>query len=505
MRRSLGDPAAEAVVRRVAVEEGVDPDILVSVWQQESSGSTDLARQGQPLQTGPNAGAYARGPFQIMSFHGPIPEDFEGQARWAARHLRERGVRGYYGTGKAPPGFPSTDEYEAQVMARAGKPLMVAQAGTPDVQQGLLGQAQEISAAPAGGWLSQETQMDDTLMGGGTMARLMQDPTFLLGAAMLAQGGGQAGPLGKGLLGGTAAYQAMRQQEEANRLRQLQIKAMQSPRSANITEYEYLRQMGVPHDQAMRYSFAGNAGYGERGMMMGNVPMVQVTNPDGTTSIRPMAPQELDYRTQVIEDEKRAASKAEGLGKQTADLTGEINKVVLSAPGLIKQTDQLIADIEAGKYNDTGPITGRIAEYWSPEIADLQFKATEQVLQNLQIVNLAPVTIKELELMGQLYAGAYKTPQQNLAVLKYLNSRMKERTKRMRKLSNYLRSGGKIEDLPQWVEDEFDPFDEVAPLPDFGAAPAAPQMPVTVQQKPAGMSEEQWQELQRLRRATGGF
>jgi hypothetical protein len=262
----------------------------------------------------------------------------------------------------------------------------------------------------------------------------------------------------------------------------------------------------------MRYSFAGNAGYGERGMMMGNVPMVQVTNPDGTTSLRPMTPQELDYRTGVIGTEKRTASTAEGLGKQTADLRGEINKMATTLPSLIKNTDQLIADIEAGKYQDTGPLKGRITEYWSPEIADLQFKATEQVLQNLQITNLAPVTIKELELMGQLYAGAYKTPEQNLAVLRYLNGRAKERLRRMRKLDAKLRSGGKIEDLPQWVENEFDPFDEVAPLPEFSATPPSPASPsaptasVAAPQKPAGMPDNQWQELLRLRGATsGGF
>jgi len=502
--RTPPSPAAEAVVRRVAIEEGVDPDILVSVWKQESGGGTDLELRGQQIASGKDAGAYARGPFQIMSFHGPIPEDFEGQARWAAKHLKERGVRGYYGTGKAPPGFPSTDEYEAQVMARAGKPLQVAQAGIPDVAQGLLGQAQEISAARAMGLPPQEMQqMDDSLMmGQGTLGRLMEDPAFLMGAALLSQSGGTMGGVGKGLLGGTAAYEAQRQNRALEQYRRQQAQLLQNPRSANVTEYEYLRKMGVPHDQAMRYSFAGNAGFGERGMMMGNVPMVQVTNPDGTTRVRPMSPQELGYRQEVIEGEKRTASKAEGLGKQTADLTGEINKVVLSAPSMIKQTEQLIADIEGGKYQDTGPIMGRIKEYWSPELADLQFKATEQVLQNLQIVNLAPVTIKELELMGQLYAGAYKTPQQNLAVLKYLNGRMKERTRRMRKLAGHLKAGGKIEDLPTWVESEFDDFDEVAPLPELGAAPT---MPVTVSAKPAGMPEEQWQELQRLRGATGGF
>ncbi len=344
-----------------------------------------------------------------------------------------------------------------------GKPLQVARAGRADISSGLLSQALPDT-------MKEADMPQSDLMGESTLARLMQDPMFLMGAAVLSQSGGATGDIGRGLLGGTAAYEAQRQNRSLEQYRQQQLKAQQNPRSANIAEYEYLRQQGVPHDQAMRYSFAGNAGYGERGMMMGNVPMVQVTNPDGTTSIRPMAPQELDYRRGVIEEEKRTASTAEGLGKQTAELRAEINKAATVMPSLIKQTDQLIADIKGGKYQDTGPIKGRITEYWSPEIADLQFKATEQVLQNLQIVNLAPVTIKELELMGQLYAGAYKTPEQNLAVLEYLNGRAKERLRRMRKLDAKLRGGGKIEDLPQWVD----------------------------------VADDQWQELLRLRGMTGG-
>jgi hypothetical protein len=485
------------IVRRVAEEEGVDPRLLDSIWAQESTRGTDPGLRHPAIKSGPRAGEYARGPFGIMSFHGDLPDDFEAHARWAARHLKDRGVRGYYGTGKAPAGYPSTDEYEAQVMARAGKPLQVARAGRSDISSGLLSQAQPDA-------MEEADMPQSDMMGEGTLARLMQDPMFLMGAAVLSQGGGATGDIGRGLLGGTAAYEAQRQNRALEQYRMQQAQAAQNPRSANIAEYEYLRKQGVPHDQAMRYSFAGNAGYGERGMMMGNVPMVQVTNPDGTTSLRPMAPQELDYRRGVIEEEKRTASTAEGLGKQTADLRAEINKAATVMPSLIKQTDQLIADIKGGKYQDTGPIKGRITEYWSPEIADLQFKATEQVLQNLQIVNLAPVTIKELELMGQLYAGAYKTPEQNLAVLEYLNGRAKERLRRMRRLDAKLRGGGKIEDLPQWVDDEFEPFDEAAPLPDFQAAPAAPSVPVTVPQKPAGMADDQWQELLRLRGMTGG-
>jgi hypothetical protein len=491
------------LVSRYATEYGIPPLLALAMMDRESSGN--------PRAVSP---AGAQGLFQLMpgtaaDLGVDDPFDPEQSIRGGLNYLRQQYdefgswpfALGAYHSGPQRMKLagdinnlgPQGRSYVAALSPYAEQP-------TPQMQS---------PAPPA--LLAQE---EDAAMPGNPLEELMSNPMFLMGAGILANNAGvPAGEaIGRGLLGGTAAWQAQQQRTAENDLRRQQIQAIQSPHSANITEYEYLRQRGVPHDQAMRYSFAGNAGYGERGMMMGNVPMVQVTNPDGTTSLRPMTPQELDYRTGVIGTEKRTASTAEGLGKQTADLRGEINKMATTLPSLIKNTDQLIADIEAGKYQDTGPLKGRITEYWSPEIADLQFKATEQVLQNLQITNLAPVTIKELELMGQLYAGAYKTPEQNLAVLRYLNGRAKERLRRMRKLDAKLRSGGKIEDLPQWVENEFDPFDEVAPLPEFSATPPSPASPsaptasVAAPQKPAGMPDNQWQELLRLRGATsGGF
>ena len=112
--------------RQIILEEarraGVDPAVALSIWEQESGGSTDLSVRGPVLPSGKWKGHYARGPWQIMSFHGDIPNDFRGQTRWAMQHLKERGVRGYYGTGNpVVPGHPTTDQYEAEVMGRAGK------------------------------------------------------------------------------------------------------------------------------------------------------------------------------------------------------------------------------------------------------------------------------------------------------------------------------------------------------------------------------------------------
>jgi hypothetical protein len=216
----LSPGEAEATVRRVALEEGVDPAILLSIWQQESTGGTNLGKRGQTLQSGPHAGHYARGPFQIMSFHGEIPGDFEGQARWAARHLKERGVRGYYGEGKAPAGFPTTDEYERQVMARAGKPLQVAQAGRADIVPGLLSPGAQ---QPPPMTTLEAPQMDEMQQPAGFLDNLMGNPLLYTGAATMAAGGGPAGELGRGVLTGLGGYQAMQSNNSLQEYRRAQI------------------------------------------------------------------------------------------------------------------------------------------------------------------------------------------------------------------------------------------------------------------------------------------
>lgn len=117
---------AKRIVIEEAISAGINPDVALSLWKQESGQSTDIAMRGPVLPKGKWAGHYARGPWQIMSFHGPIPEDFRGQTQWAMKHLKERGLRGYYGTGSpVVEGHPTTDQYVAQVMGRVGKPVDV--------------------------------------------------------------------------------------------------------------------------------------------------------------------------------------------------------------------------------------------------------------------------------------------------------------------------------------------------------------------------------------------
>jgi hypothetical protein len=381
--------------------------------------------------------------------------------------------------------------------------MQLARAGVPDVQAGLLSpQAQAMQPMPQ----PQEITMDNPeLLGEGSLEAMMANPMFLMGASILAN----RGNVGRGLLGGTAAWQAMRQGNEANALRRMQIQQMANPRSANITELEYLQKLGVPRDQALRYAFSGQAGYGEQVDMAGKVPYVQIQNPDGTKSWRPLTEAELGQRQQVITEEERVGKAGQEYGKQTADLRKQVNDAAMILPDSIKRTDELISELRSGKYADTGPVMGRIKELWDPDLAKLNLQAMEQALQNLQITNLAPVTVKEMEMIQQMYAGSYKTPEQNAAVLEYLNKRMRERQRRMRLLDAKMRQPNfKIENLASWA-DELTPFEDAVGefAPPGGAAKAAPApaIPKAVQKKPENMPDEVWQELLRLRSTTGGF
>ena len=65
------------------------------------------------------------------------------------------------------------------------------------------------------------------------MAALMQDPMFTLGASLLASAGGQAGPVGRGLMGGIAGYQA---QQSNNTLQEYRRAQAEEARRKAIAE-----------------------------------------------------------------------------------------------------------------------------------------------------------------------------------------------------------------------------------------------------------------------------
>ena len=65
---------------------------------------------------------------------------------------------------------------------------------------------------------------------------------------------------------------------------------------------------------------------------------------------------------------------------------------------------EILAAVESGRIGEAVPLVGRITQYFDESAAMLAAEATSQALQNLQIVNLAPVTEKEFAELKKMFA-----------------------------------------------------------------------------------------------------
>jgi hypothetical protein len=105
-------------------------------------------------------------------------------------------------------------------MARAGKPLQVAQAGRADIVPGLLSPGAQ---QPPPMTTLEAPQMDEMQQPAGFLDNLMGNPLLYTGAATMAAGGGPAGELGRGVLTGLGGYQAMQSNNSLQEYRRAQI------------------------------------------------------------------------------------------------------------------------------------------------------------------------------------------------------------------------------------------------------------------------------------------
>jgi hypothetical protein len=119
----------------------------------------------------------------------------------------------------------------------------------------------------------------------------------------------------------------------------------------------------------------------------------------------------------------RERERARKYGGMEPEAVQGMNTQLAAAKTQLAQTNYLLKELESGKYDkDIGPIQGRIKQFFNPETALMQMYSVDAALQNLQIVNLAPVTEFELGLIMQMDANAFRTVGQNKAVL----TRLKE-------------------------------------------------------------------------------
>jgi hypothetical protein len=88
-------------------------------------------------------------------------------------------------------------------------------------------------------------------------------------------------------------------------------------------------------------------------------------------------------------------------------------------------------------YRKTGLLEGRWRGYTDKEAAALQFKVVQNLLDNLQITSLTPVTEKEIDLVKGLYAQLTNDPEANLGVLEQLQGVLRGKLRQFDEMDNF--------------------------------------------------------------------
>jgi hypothetical protein len=122
----------------------------------------------------------------------------------------------------------------------------------------------------------------------------------------------------------------------------------------------------------------------------------------------------------------RDVAAGKGVGTGDAELANAASTGALAledqwhtANSLISQSEALRDQIAKGQIN-TGPIEGFLLStigVGSEELSAMSAQQVEQQLKNLQIVNLAPVTVKELEMVARMWADISKNENANIGAL----------------------------------------------------------------------------------------
>jgi len=90
------------------------------------------------------------------------------------------------------------------------------------------------------------------------------------------------------------------------------------------------------------------------------------------------------------------------------------------ASSMAQSSKEYLDMIDSGEL-DTGPMDAILLSVFgvgTEQLAAMDAQAVEQTLQNLQITNLAPVTVQELRTVAKLWAQAHATPTVNKGILK---------------------------------------------------------------------------------------
>ncbi len=151
---------------------------------------------------------------------------------------------------------------------------------------------------------------------------------------------------------------------------------------------------------------------------VGGVPYVQQTQAGGAERMIPLNEWQRNYRLQVAGDEQRNLTQSEKWAAADASFEQEVPMLYNTFERQLALVDELIEDIENGRFQDTGYFEGRYRGRLTEEGGYLTSLLNRQALENLQIVNLAPVTEQEFETVRDIFGNILNDPQANLGALK---------------------------------------------------------------------------------------
>lgn len=172
------------------------------------------------------------------------------------------------------------------------------------------------------------------------------------------------------------------------------------------------------------------------------VPYVEYQEPGGRKVTRPLDEWQRQYRTDVIEDETRTEDMAAAFARADAEFELTVPQLYQGVQRQLQLLDELEAAIQQGQYDDTGIVEGRIRTLVDENLAYLQAINIDQTLQQLQAVNLAPVTENEIALLRTLYPDVLVEPEANLGRIRAARRRLQGSADKMRgQLTHYADEG----------------------------------------------------------------
>ena len=289
------------------------------------------------------------------------------------------------------------------IKAPAGaQPVMLAQAGRPDIEQGLFAEMPDMGGqmAPQGPEQPQAPGFFDRLNAA------MSSPLFMTGASILANNQGNYGAaapaIGRGLVGGQLAASTMREDTANAQARQLQAKLAQKKAEEEQRYFEnveaYIRTLPV-EQQAQARIAPGEfikaqllQKYGKNAAQYGVQPHYEVDKEgnyykvryadDGTQIVEKMdrAPAQLEMRTPgYIGQQAEARAQGQAKGTAAAETLNKYSDDIAQ----IRNTQQTIEELAAlpGRTAATG--IGSLFRTWpGGDAADYEAKLQQLKGQN---------------------------------------------------------------------------------------------------------------------------